>query len=218
MGELSSKMTTASGKTRKVFFSFLLDVVPHALFVVVAQALMDACGAWRRKLDGRRNRGVGGFQVLLHVQHRKPQAEGDVIEAVGRGVFGKIMLQRHVDRQQVVERVFVFDAIEAAENDAAVGPLSLSIGGPQLVAKLFQKLRPGGGIGAFLRRRRHLLLVDLVEDLDPLVERVGVVWLPGELLEIQAAFLHVGAVASGTMIGEEILSAAHWGRQRGRRM
>ncbi len=80
------------------------------------------------------------------------------------------MLQRHIDGQQVVKRVFVLDPIEAAEDDASLGLLPGQVRGAQLGAKGFQKLRPVGGIGAFPGRRRHLLLVDLVEHLDPSIE------------------------------------------------
>jgi hypothetical protein len=38
------------------------------------------------------------------------------------------MLQRQVDRQQVVERVLVLDTIESSEHDSPFGLLSCAVG------------------------------------------------------------------------------------------
>ncbi len=195
----------------------LLEVVLDAFLVVVAEPTVHALGP-AAEVERGRDRGVGGFQVLLHVKHREPQALGDVVEAVRRGVFREEVLQRDVDREQVVKRVLVFDPIEAAEHHAALGLLPGEVRLTQAGAERVEKRPPRGAAWAPLGGGRHLPGVDLVKDLDPLFERLQVVWLPGACgCEIEAPFVRLGVVANETMLREEFPTARSEVGRAGRR-
>ena len=138
------------GQHAKRLFPGPFRVVEHAFLVVIAKTRFDPrrpASQVDRRGDGR----VGGLEVLLHVQHREPQAFRHVIEAMRRSVFGKIVPQRQVDRQQVVKRVLVLDTIQTPENDASFGLLSLLVRDPQLGSQEIEKLAAHGRVETFLR-------------------------------------------------------------------
>jgi hypothetical protein len=69
------------------------------------------------------------------------------------------------------------------------------------------KLRAQRGIRALFRGRRHLVLVELVKNLDPLIKRLRVVRIPGKRGEVEAPFPGFPVVAADAMLGEKLLAA-----------
>ena len=123
------------------------------------------------------------------------------------------MLQRQVDRQQVVQRVLVLGPIEPPQHDAPDRLLLRQIRRPQFVVNQFQKCLARRRLGLLLLWRWHLVLIDFVEHLDPLVEVLGVIRVPIEGREIEAAGFGIAVVAFSTMLRGECPAAF---RKRGR--
>ena len=60
---------------------------------------------------------VGGSYVLLDVDWGDAECSGLVRETVAQIVFREEVAQRCLDTEKIVERVFVFHAVEAASSD-----------------------------------------------------------------------------------------------------
>ena len=157
---------------------------------------------------------------MLHVQWGKPQTFGNIIEAVRRSIFGKIVLQRQVDCEQIVECILILDTIQAAKYHTSLGLLPCKIRGVQVRADCFQKRVPSGGIGPLLGRGRHLLSIDVVKDLDPSFKYFGIAGFPGKLGEIESALAAIESVRASVVVvvdtaGANSLAGFYTARQPG---
>ena len=104
---------------------------------------------------------------MWSIESRKLSAT--LSKPVRRTVFGKIMLKRQVARQQVVKRLLVLSAIQAAEYDASLGLLSSQVRRHASSCSKDSETRLGGGIGTFLGSGGGISpTLDKVEHLDPL--------------------------------------------------
>ena len=104
-----------------------------------------------------------------------------------------------MDREQIVQRVFVLGAIEPAQDDAPFPALPFEGGGLQLPV---QPLRHRVEIA--LRRPlalfgRHLASDELVMGLDPGRHRPVIAEIGPKFIEPQPGFLHLGAMAIDAM-------------------
>ena len=175
---------------------------------MVAQAFMDQFPP-PAEIHGLGDRDVGGFEVMLHLQHRQPQAGGDVIEAAGRRVFRQKVRCSGTSIASKSWSVFSYSRRLSRRSTTRPSIFCLARLAPRRsVRSASRNAARRAGSGRFLRSGRHFLLVDLVEDLDPLFEIPGVVRLPGERAQIQAGLPRIGVMAGETMVGEEIAGTA----------
>ncbi len=137
----------------------------------------------------------------------------DRLEALHRGILGQQRLQRDVDAQQVVERVFVLVAREPAAAHPAEGGNVRLIRSEQSRAQLRQEGEPLGGRGRRFFLRRHLAVLHAIEDVAPELERGPIAEVERLRREIEAPFLFVRVVAVETVLIEE--RRERLGRRRG---
>jgi len=135
-------------------------------------------------------------QIGLHVNVGNIQRAGEPIETVRFSIGGQAIFYFQPGHgEQIAQRIFQFDTVEATELAAAFAFLTESIGVGEFLIELRKK---GGDVCGFRARefgRRHFTFADAIVNLDPSFERTALVEFGRKALKVEAAFARVGVMA-----------------------
>jgi hypothetical protein len=149
----------------------------------------------------------GGGEVALEKEGRDGEHAGDVVETVAAVVLRKICGGVEAHAEEILHGVFVFLAIEAAEDDAA-GVGAAGIDGVEDAFERGEEGGPGGGRGLFGLGRGHEFVGDVFEHAFPGFAVGAGGDGQGKAVEGEVAFGRAAAVAFVAGLVEEGCDAA----------
>ena len=95
-----------------------VQVLANFLFVVKSKSLVDTFGPLGQS-HGIIECQIDRFEIFFHLHDGNSQAFGDRVKTLRTSVFGKQVLDRDIDAQQIMQAVFEFAAIQPAQHGAA---------------------------------------------------------------------------------------------------